>query len=242
MVSLSLANALNMAIVSNSIPVAEGSPRSNRPGVVPGSSRGRSSQIVTLLIPANKPIQLFQAGQQFYLTLASGAVKIKPNNGSENTYQQGKGQVVPLDNCFTSLQITNPNPFSVVISIFVGFSDYIDNSLILFNPQIANVVYPTYPVSAAAANLLIPDLSGSAFFDSNGTEWLALSRVSIYISNIDTGLTYNLQNTAANKTLLSVFPATNVTLPFSGNFRITDGATLKMIVSEVYMAVLPGVS
>jgi hypothetical protein len=226
--------------LAQTIPVAPHVARQNRPGVVPAVSGGRSSQILNLIVPANKPIQLFQAGQQFYLVLATGTVKIKPNNGSENTYTQGKGQIVPPDNQFSSLQLTNPNPFDIIVSIFVGFGDYIDNTVILFNPQVNSVVYPTFPVIAAANNVTITDRSGSAFVDPNGNSWLALQRTHIYITNYDLGLTYGIKNVANSQTILGVLPQTNVVLDFAGTYQINDAANLQLIICEVYMAIVPG--
>lgn len=222
------------------IPVAPKIARENRPGVVPAVSAGRSSQILNLIVPAGKPIQVFQAGQQFYLVLATGTVKIKPNNGAENSYTQGKGQIVPADNQFSSLQLTNPNAFDIIVSIFVGFGDYIDNTVILFNPQVSNVIYPTFPVIAAANNVTITDRSGSAFTDPNGNQWLALKRTALYITNYDTGLTYNITNIVGTQRVLGVLPQTNVVLEWDGSYKITDGANLQLIISEVYMAIVPG--
>ncbi len=222
------------------IPVAPEISRKNRPGVVPAVSGGRSSQILNLIVPAGKPIQLFQAGQQFYVILATGSVAIKPNNGSENIYTQGKGQVVPVDNQFATLQLRNPNAFDIIVSIFVGFGDYIDNTVILFNPQITNFVYPTFPVLSAAATIAIPDRSGTQIADINGNQWLAIARVALYVSNYDTGLTYNIKNTASSLTMLGVFPQNNVVLNFAGGVSITDGASLNLIASEVYMGIVPG--
>lgn len=230
-----------MPALNDVIPVVPKIARENRPGVVPAVSGGRSSQILNLIVPALKPIQLFQAGQQFYLVLATGTVKIKPNNGSENTYTQGKGQIVPADNQFSSLQLYNPNAFDIIVSIFVGFGDYIDNTVILFNPQVASVIYPTFPVLGAANNVTITDRSGSAFVDPNGNSWLALKREKIYVTNYDLALTYGIKNISGSNTVLGVLPQTNVVLEFDGNYKISDAAVLQIVVSETYMAIVPGI-
>lgn len=223
------------------IPVAEGAPRSNRPGVVLAGGKGRTSQIVTTIVEAGKVLQVFQAGQQFYLVLATGEVKIKPNNGAENSYTQGKGLVVDAENQFRQLQVTNPNSFNVVIQLFVGFGDYIDNTVILYNPQFTNAVYGTMSTIASTNNLAIPDKSGTAFDDINGVSWIAIARVSLYVTNYDLAKTYDLKNNASTKTILGILPATNVTLPFGGDLRISDAAVLQLIVSETYLSIRPGV-
>lgn len=228
------------------IPTADIAPRGNRPGVViPG--QGRSSQIITTIIPAqvgNVPgvTPIDQAGITFYLPLATGTVYIKPSNGSENQYTQGTGERA-LQNPFTRLEVRNRNPFNVIISIFVGFGDYIDNRAILYNPLISNIVYPTYAIANTLGNLLIPDLSGGALNDLNGTQFLALSRIGIYVSNLDLGVTYNLVNTANTKSVLAVPPSTDIVFPVNGNLRITVPAgNINALVSEVYSAILPTIT
>lgn len=224
------------------IPRAAVASRGNRPGVVPQVGENRSSQIITTIIPANGVTPVDQAGTTFYLPLATGTVYIKPSSGSQNQYTQGTGERA-MQNPFTRLEIQNKNPFNVIISIFVGFGDYIDNRAILYNPLVSNIVYPTYPVPNAAGNILIPDLSGGAFIDLNGNNFLALSRVAVYISNLDTGLTYTLTDTAATKSVLAVPPGTDIVFPVNGNLRIhVPSGVVNALVSEVYSSVTPTIT
>ncbi len=204
----------------------------------------RTSQIVTTIIPAGQTFPIFQAGQEYYLIVATGQLYIKPNNGSENAYVQGTGLVVDDLNLFASLQIRNPNTYSVVLQIFVGFGGYIDNRLIVYDPNVLQVVYPTYPVNNTANEVLIPDRSGTPILDINGNAFLALNRVGIYVSNLDIGLVYNLQAliTAPNPAAvaLAVQPLTNIVFPVNADLRIKIPAgNINAIVSEIYNAIRP---
>lgn len=223
------------------IPKSDGAARSNRPGVVPGISDGRSSQTITTIIPAGGSTIISQAGQEFYLVLATGPVLIKPNNGSFNQYVQGTGEIANARNLFNNLQVKNPNTVSsVIISIFVGFGDYIDNRAILFNPLVVNAVYGTYPVTNSLVDILIPDLSQTSITDVNGVSRLALSRETIQVFNLDSGVVINIKNMALTKTVAVVQPLFSATLPMSGDFKIhSPSAMLNCIVSEIYSTVLP---
>lgn len=211
-----------------------------KPGVVPLSGPTRASQVVTTIIPANSSIPLFVAGNEFYLTLATDVVRIKPNKGSESKYTQGTGSR-EVQNPFDQLQLFNDTPNNIIISIFIGFGQYIDNRVILYDPLVKQIVYATYPVANSAATINILDRSGEAIVDINGTNFLALARVGIYVSNIDLASSYSIENlTGTVGAALVVFPQTDIVFPVSGNYRIhVPASTVNAIVSEVYNAVTP---
>ena len=208
-------------------------------GIVRTGVDGRSSQIITTIIPSGQSFPVLAAGDEFYLPLATGTVSIKPNTGSENLYTQGTGLSVK-ENPFNQLQVKNSNAFNVIISIFVGFGNYIDNRAILYNPLVANIVLPTWPAPNVATNLPINDISGNAFIDANGVNRLALTRVSIYISNLDLATAYTLKDSTGTMGVVTVQPQTEIVFPVNGNFLLSVPAgNVNAIVSEIYQAVLP---
>ena len=215
-------------------------PNVGRPGIVPIGKANRGSQIITTIIPANSSIPVLVAGDTFYLTLATAQVSIKPNRGVEANYSAGTG-LKTEDNPFDQLQITNPNANNVIISLFVGFGDYIDNRVILYDPLVKNIVYPTFPIANAGTNVLIPDRSGSAITDINGTVYLALSRVGIYVSNLELASVYYIRDFAASIGIaLGIQPSTSIVYPASGNYSLNNGGSpVNAIVSEIYQAVTP---
>lgn len=207
---------------------------------LPPKGGNRTSQIVTSIIPANTTFPIFQTGDNFYFVVSTGVLKVKPNNGSENEYVQGTGVLVDDLNIFKNIQIRNDNAFPVVFRIFVGFGNYIDNRLIVFDPTVFNAVYSTYGIVNSAPDVLIPDLSGQSFVAADGKVYLALGRKSLFVSNIDTGITYSIQNVALSKTLLFVFPQTSIVLEWGGDLKIhSPSANINAVVTEVYAAILP---
>ncbi len=208
--------------------------------VIPVQGVNRTSQIVTSVVPAGEFLNIFQAGARFYLIVATGLLSIKPNNGSENEYVQGTGLECEEQNYFANIQVKNNTPNSIVFQIFVGFGSYIDNRLIVFDPSVTRVVYPTYTNVNTLGTVLIPDRSGQAIVDANGNPYLALNREAIYLSNLDTGVTYTVQDTALTKALMYVFPQNSNVLPWNGDFAVhVPAAFINMVISEVYNAILP---
>lgn len=215
------------------------STRQNRVGQFAPEGVNRTSQIVTTLIPANGTFPIFQAGTRFYIVLATGSLFVKPNSGSEAGYSQGTGLEVDKNNAFKQIQIRNPNSFNVILQIFVGFGSYIDNRLIVTDPNVTTIAFPTSPVVNTSSNILIPDLSGNAISGPNGEAFLALNRVAIYIANVDLASTYSIKNTLGTATFLSVQPKTNAVFPAQGNYSFSGGGTINATVCELYNVVKP---
>lgn len=203
------------------------------------SGVNRGSLIVTTIVPANSAQQFFASGQTFYLVVCTGVLKIKPNNGPEAEYVQGTGLVADSLNLFKALQITNEGASPVVARIFVGFGDYIDNRLIVYDPSVIQAPYPTYPVPNVAGIVAIPDKTGQAVLGINGERYLALNRISLYISNLTVADAYDLCNADGSKAVLRVFPATSIIYTGNGDLsmRVPSG-NLNAIISEVYNVIL----
>lgn len=201
----------------------------------------RTSQIVTTIIPAGQQISIFQAGARFYLIVATGLLSVKPNNGSENNYVQGTGLECDELNFFANIKVVNPNSFNVVLQIFVGFGNYIDNRLIVYDPTVIQAVYSTYGVANSINDVLIPDKSGQAIVAADGTRYLALNRVSLSVFNLDTGVTLGVSTPSSLTNVLAlIFPQTGIILNWSGNFRVkVPAAFVNGVISEVYNAILP---
>lgn len=224
--------------MENSQVTAMPSNRQNNAGRFGATGENRSSQIITNVIGANETFPVFQPGDAFYLVVATGKLLIKPNTGSQNEYVQGTGLRPGNNAIFKQVELKNPNTFPVVFQLFVGFGDYIDNRLIVNDPNQIQAPYATHPVPNVSNDLAIPDLSGQAFIDANGIPMLALNRVTIYVSNIDLALIYDIRNNADTATMLSVQPSSNIGYPANGNFRIkTPSANINATVSEIYNAI-----
>ena len=211
------------------------------------AAKNRSAQVVTtLLTEAGTLGSIFpisQSGDNFYIVLATGPVTCKPYGGQVNDYTQGTGLYTP-DAPFANLQIENKGASPIVVSIFVGFGQYIDNRLIVSDPMVSDVAIATYPVPNAATSVTIADLSNTKVTDANGNVFLALNRTAIYVTNLDTGVTYFLWSTAGSVgaiALLGVPPSQCSVFGANGNFVLApNGAgNVNAIVSQVYTAVRP---
>src|SRR5581483_991275 len=215
-------------------------------GVTPSRGPTRSSQILNCIIAPNSTLPVAQAGNRFYLVATSFPVRIRPQKGTFNTYYQGTGLAVDPDNSFSSIEVQNTTDNSIVVSLFVGFGDYIDNRAILVNDIIQQVINPTYPVPNASNTVLIPDLSGEAFVDINGNTWLALNRISLQISNLDASNNLQIRDFSRDVGSIGiVFSQTSYILGTAGDYalQIGGGSTpINAVVSEVYNAIAPSIS
>lgn len=222
---------------------ATGDNRQNSSGNFAATSPlSRTSIIYPIVVPANAVVPVPCAGTVFYVTVATAPVQIRPVSGVFNTYTNGKGLRLQPQNAFASLEVKNTNAFPVVVQLFVGFDEFIDNTLILANTGQQLVARPTYPTASAAANVNILDISGSAFLDINGVSWYALQREAIYISNIDSGVTLLLQKLGSvvsnGPSAIAIFPTSNLRYAASGDFCLNvGGGNINAIVSELYQAI-----
>jgi hypothetical protein len=207
-------------------------------------SRESGGRAIAIPINAGDTVPIPQRGTQFYLQISTGTVNIRARAGSAGAgdfslFTQGTGD--KSKNPFDIVEINNPNAFPVVLQIWIGFDDFIDNRLILSNATIPNVTYPTQP-DDTATNIPIPDLSGGPFLDLNGNKWLALFRIAIIISNTSTGTTLLLQkfgSVVANGPAAVIIPAGLVIgHNSSGDFSMSvGGGVIPAIVSEIYQAI-----
>ena len=213
----------------------------NQGGLVAATGLVRTAQIVNTIIAAGQTLPLSQAGQGFYVIACNGAVSIRPSNGTFNSYYVGTGARTDPLNSFSMLEIANNNAFSITLSLWVGFGEYVDNRNVQITDLFYPVVFPTYPKASALTNLLLPDLSGSAITDINGTVWLALNRLTLQITNFDTVNSMPIGDTANTAgAILACLPNTSLILAISGNYRITLGSTaLNCLVSETYNCIRP---
>lgn len=204
-----------------------------------GPASGGTIRYITDTIAAGTTKPLLIAGTAYYLKISTGPLTItaKPA-GVASDLGSGQGLILGEGQAFAYLQLENKtqNPIGYIIG--VGYGNFIDTNLTLFNPSVTPVAYPTQGVANASTDLAIPDKTGTFFTDANGNGWIALARGAIYISNLDTGVTYNLLSDDKSKGLVSIPPQTDIVYSASGNFRMYNGgAAINAFVSEVYSAV-----
>jgi hypothetical protein len=215
-------------------------------GTAPGVKK-HGGQQYNFAIPAGKTITQPAFGTRAYLVVATAAVNMRCRGrdygaGAFSIFAQGTGVGEPnAAEQFDVVDVQNFNAFAVVVSLWVGYADFIDNRLILDATINQAVTYPTQP-TPTATNIPIPDISGSQFVDINGKAWIAISRVAIIISNVSTGTTLLLQQfgsvVANGPAVLASPPGLPIAHNSSGNFCLNvGGATIEAIVSEIYQAI-----
>lgn len=207
--------------------------------------RESGGRLISFSLAAGQNKTLTQRGTQYYLNVCTLAINVRARGknkgaGDYNLIPVGK-QIISVD-AFDFIDLQNPNSVPVTVSIWVGFDDFVDRTLILANATQPQVLYPTYPVANAAAIVQIRDLSGTQFEDLNGNLWLALFRVCIYVFNLDTGTTtllYAKGGSGSSPAGGVIYPAPlPIRFDVAGDFDINlGGATINMIVSEVYQAI-----
>jgi hypothetical protein len=207
-------------------------------------------QIFNIPLAAGQTLTQPGAGTRAYLALATAPVNMRARGKlygqdaySLFTVGQGIMDTHPDAVPFDVVDIQNLNNIPVVISIWIGFSMFIDNRLILANQQVPNVVNPIYVgTGVPPAFVDIPDLSGGPFADINGKNWLAITRLQLLITNLDAGNVQMLQkfgnhvfNTGA---IFAIQPATEIGLALSGDYSLTQNSgVINGLVSEVYQAI-----
>lgn len=222
--------------------VAQGNNRLNSSGQSLGNVKSRTSLTYTNVVPAGGTLEVPAAGTQFYLIFSTAALNIRPSGGVFSPYQQGTGLQLVEANAFNLIEVQNLNAGPVVFQLFIGFDQFIDNRLVLDQSLTPTVAYPTYPVASAGTAVAINDLSTLSFTDINGKKWFAIQRLSIIVCNPDTGVTLNLQKSAAatsnGPSIAVIYPQTSLNLPVSGNYSLsTGGGAINAIVSELYQAI-----
>ena len=227
---------------------------SNTLDIVSQATQGfRSSRQIPIVLPAAttdgtnvnpSEITLTQGGNQFYVQAASAPFQIQPVKaavvGATNSFGNGQGQEV--HGGFDNLIVKNSSLFPVVGLIWVGFDGFINDQFILANSTIVQVANPTFPTPNAANVVNIPDLSGTTITDINGNKFGAISRVSILVFNLDSGIPLFLQKKGSTisggPSVGYVYPLTPIKFDFGGDYCLNiGGANINAVVSEIYQAI-----
>lgn len=204
----------------------------------------RVGNLTNVPIAARQSTTISGYGQMAYIVIATAPVNVRTRGAkgtsSYSLLTQGTGI---RDTEFDQVDLQNPNAVPIVVQIWTGVSQFVDNRLILANQQIPQIAFPTAPTANSKTHIAINDLSGGGFTDINGKNWLALQRITIIVCNVDSGATFLLQKkgaaTATGVAVAAIYPLTSLNLPVSGDYSMdVGGATINVIVSEIYLAIL----
>jgi hypothetical protein len=204
---------------------------------------GRGGRVVTIPIASGQTQRITSAGTKFYFVIATAPINARPDNGDFVVYTQGTGLSGSV--AFSVVELQNPNVVPLVVQVWIGFDDFIDNRLIIANQTLPSVYFPTSPINPSAGDILIPDLSLTKQ-TVNGIAYYFLSRQFVLVGNsTSSGATYILQATTAPQDLsgsfpgFPIYPGTSLNLPISGDCSITvGGGPIQAWVGEIYQAVI----
>lgn len=228
----------------NGVLVSTTSNRLSSSGDSAPTSSGQSSKIIATSIAAGVTIPFAVAGTNFYFSAASAALNVRPAGGEFVPYVQGTGYNKRNNGAFANIEVQNTNAFPVAFQMFVGFDEFIDKRIFNVSVTTPNVAYPTYPLTETAPAIAITDLSGQGFFDIDGNPWLALYRVAIMISNLDSSNTLLVQKEGSviqnGPAIAAVFPLTSWIESLSGDFSLNiGGGNVNALVHEIYASIPP---
>jgi hypothetical protein len=205
-------------------------------------TQGSGGRIVNLPLAAGATTRVNNKGTKAYLVVATAGVQMRPIGGQVgvgdfNLYSQGTG--FNAVDVFDTVEFFNSNAIAIVISVWIGFDNFIDNRLILANATLQNIAYPTQPTPTGSP-IQIPDLSGGSFLDLNVVKWLPLFRQAIIINNLGTSAVL-LQAygaaTSSGPAVLVAPPGLPIAHNAGGNYAVVGGSNT-VIVSEIYQAIL----
>jgi hypothetical protein len=228
----------------NGVLVATTSNRLSSSGDSAPTTSGQSAKVIATTIAAGVTIPFAAAGTNFYFAASSASLQVRQAGGEFIDYVQGTGYNKRNNGAFASIEVKNTNSFPVAFQMFVGFDEFIDKRIFNVNTTTPNVAYPTYSIPLGAVAVAITDLSGQGFFDIDGNPWLALSRIAIVISNLDTANTLLVQKEGSviqnGPAIAAVFPLTSWIEPLSGDFSLNiGGGNINALVHEIYQAIPP---
>ena len=204
----------------------------------------RVGNLTNVPIAAGQSTTISGYGTMAYIVIATSPVNVRTRGAkgtsSYSLLTQGTGI---KDTEFDAVDLQNPNVIPIIVQIWTGLAQFIDNRLIIANQQIPQVALPTCPTANSKTHISIKDVSGGSFTDINGVNWLALQRLAIIVCNVDSGATFLLQRagavTASGLAVAAIYPLTSLNYPASGDYSMdVGGAAINCIVSEIYSAIL----
>jgi len=184
----------------------------------------RSSFVVKVSIAAGAIYSLPCYGDSFYLLGATLPVEIKTDLTAYKPYRKGTGEKFPEQLRFGRIEVLNPNVDAVVLTLWVGFGEYIDNRF---------EILENYTVVQGSSTVTIG--AGATVTFTGAVTGQNIQRKAFLISNLDPSNPVILRDSAGNN-CAAVFPQTSVMIPVSGEIRVhnSTGAAISVYMSEIF--------
>jgi len=184
----------------------------------------RSSLVFTMPIAAGAMVSMPVYGDAFYLIGCTAPVEIRTDQTSEKPYRKGTGERFPAALRFGRLEIRNPNSNPVLVTLWAGFGEYIDNRF---------EVVDGYTVARGWTGTQI-NAGATVTFTGAGTG-NQIQRKAFVITNLDPNNNLLIRDAAGN-TLCAVFKETSITLPIAGPVQVHNatGAPISCAIGEIF--------
>jgi hypothetical protein len=200
--------------------------------------RNKSCFIHKSIIPAGEHQTLPGSGDRFFLVVASGALKLKPDTQAENLFWPSQGLRFDREKKpFEQIEVFNPNSFAVYYELFVGFDEFDDRRFTGLALQFKRVLVSIYDYVASGAPAIpidVPDQSGSVITDDNGDEFYAVNRDLLFVFNGHATEGLYIQMNGGPK-LVPIFGLQGSQYQLTGDLEVSanGGGGLPMV-SELY--------
>ena len=199
--------------------------RSSRTMVVPLAAAGSVNSI------AHIP----QLGTVFYIVSANvaGEIIIKTDRTQEESFTAGTGKRFEDEFYYSTLEISNPNPFPITVVLFCGFGNYIDNRLNLASQS----VY--LPVTDPPSNLIgknVTTINAGASVVMDGVPAAdQYRRAAVLVDNLDAASPLTVYDSVGGVAGF-VLPLSSRYIPASGYVKIANdtGAAINCAVAEIW--------
>ncbi len=206
------------------------------PGIVRSS---RTFQLILAAAGSTQSIQRVpQVGTAFYIVESNNdaSVGVKTDKTQQELFSVGTGKKFTEENFFTSLEFQNFSSVAIVITVFAGFGDFIDNRTTIVGNRLTSILPVIEPGTFLVANAAT-SLAAAGNIDLTGTppSTLYYRRKAVMVSNLDPTNSLNIKDQAGAIALV-VFAATSVIIPSSLFIRVNNasGSTIALSVSEIW--------
>ncbi len=198
----------------------------------------RTSRVAVFPLAANEIARVPGSGTSFYIVDcdSDAFVGIKTDKTSEEFFTVGTGKSFTAEQFFGAIELRNTSASAIVVTMFIGFGDYIDHRTNIVGNRLSSILPVIEPKTKPLANPAVTLAAATALALSGvAPSTLYLRRKAIVVSNIDPNNNLQVRD-AANIVMLTIFPQTSITLPLSESCNIFNPnvAAVALSVGEIW--------
>ena len=184
----------------------------------------RHGSLRRVAVPAGQKNAFSSSGRFLRVIESPVPVEIRLDDQPGSDFGAGTGLQFPEGEGFQRVEITNSASFDIVVVLWLGFVDYVDNRQALIEPETEFASNAATQIAAGATLALPPALTG-----------LRMRRKAVNVSNMDAALLLELLDPAGVRGM-SIPGGYTVTLPVSREVRVRNpnGAPVAVAISEIY--------